>query len=85
MPSYELCVFVAHDDRTEEGRLLVVRGGKFWRAEVWEGRGLLAQFDHTATRSSPELLNLGKTAFLERLRTIAECVHGIGFDFGIGV
>lgn len=81
MPNYELPVFVVHEDRTEEGRLLVVRGSAFWRAEVWEGPWLLTCFDHTGTRTSRNLSNLGKTAFFERLRTIAECVHGVHFDY----
>lgn len=81
MPSHELPILVVHPDRAEEGRLLVIRGTNFWQAEVWEGPWLLSSFDHTGTRDSRDLFNLGKTAFLERLRTIAECVHGVDFDF----
>lgn len=84
MPHYELPVIIVHEDRVEEGRLLVTRGTTFWRAEVWEGEWLLTSFDHTGTRSSYDLSNLGKPAFFERLRTIAECVHGVDFDFRAG-
>lgn len=84
MPSYELPISIVHEDRIEDGRLLVVRGTSFWWAEVWEGPWLLTRFDHTGTRSSRVLSNLGRSAFFERLRTIAECVHGVDFDFRAG-
>ncbi|KJF66033.1 hypothetical protein RS75_20395 [Rhizobium nepotum 39/7] len=84
MPSHELPILVVHADRAEEGRLLVVRGANFWQVELWEGPWLLSSFDHTGARDSRDLFNLGKTAFFERPRTIAECVHGVDFDFKAG-
>ena len=81
MQNYELSISIVHQKRTEQGRLIVVRGKDFWRAEIWQGPWLLTRFDDTATRRSRRLAALGKIALLERLRTIAECVHGVDFDF----
>jgi len=79
--SYEIPIVIFHTDGPEEGRLLITRGPNFWWAEVWEDQWPLTKFDHTGSRSSHELLNLGQRAFFEGLRTIAERVHGVDFDF----
>ncbi|MBB2828162.1 UNVERIFIED_ORG: hypothetical protein GGI63_004645 [Rhizobium esperanzae] len=80
MQKYDLPISIFHRDSTEQGRLVIARATDAWQAEIWQGSWLLTSFDHTATGRNRGVATLGKGAFLERVRIIAEWVHGVYFE-----